>query len=353
MRRRWMRTPSGSDHCQNCRSVRLGGGYGWKVSHTVLSLRQLQTGRRYPNGRLALPCAKKIFTPWNLQPSAHKTTSPAAASEADEGNNLVFPHCLLNPPQWVCQEEKSSNESPKIQGTSPGLTVPSAFSLHRLFSLLSTPCADASRFGSAYLSKLGFDHADKNATLGTSGVGLTQHLKVRRTPFCTEVSHTRVVQVHHKLDMLGIGAQHTKDPNGIAWKQNRDFENLLKRLNANSEGPTDDGADSAPIDGFHPASVDEPVIDVTTVGWETEGRDEERRPEREKKNKKKKRPRGGDETAETERKPKKRKKDVGSTTAEPASEPMEVGSPRPNSPTQGIISFVATDHSHSKITPDA
>ncbi|KAF8973171.1 hypothetical protein BDZ97DRAFT_1990233 [Flammula alnicola] len=35
----------------------------------------------------------------------------------------------------------------------------------------------------------------------------------------------------HKLDMLGIGAAQTKDPNGIAWKQNRDFENLLRRLN--------------------------------------------------------------------------------------------------------------------------
>ena len=34
-----------------------------------------------------------------------------------------------------------------------------------------------------------------------------------------------------KLDMLGIGAAHSKDPNGIAWKQNKDFVNLLKRLN--------------------------------------------------------------------------------------------------------------------------
>ena len=31
--------------------------------------------------------------------------------------------------------------------------------------------------------------------------------------------------------MLGIGAAHRLDPNGIAWKQNKDFENLLKRLN--------------------------------------------------------------------------------------------------------------------------
>ena len=37
--------------------------------------------------------------------------------------------------------------------------------------------------------------------------------------------------MQQKLDMLGIGAAHTRDPNGIAWKQNKDFENLLRRLN--------------------------------------------------------------------------------------------------------------------------
>jgi Pin2-interacting protein X1 len=32
--------------------------------------------------------------------------------------------------------------------------------------------------------------------------------------------------------MMGIGAgAHQNDPNGVAWKQNRDFEELLKRLN--------------------------------------------------------------------------------------------------------------------------
>ena len=153
------------------------------------------------------------------------------------------------------------------------------------------------------------------------------------------VTHIPVVQVHHKLDMLGIGAQHTKDPNGIAWKQNQDFENLLRRLNANSEDPMEDEVDSAPIDGFHPARVGESVGDVTTVGSGTEGRGDERRVERERKNRNKKRPRGNGETVETER-PKKRKKDAGSTTVEPASEPVEVGSPSPNSPTQGTVVFV-------------
>ncbi|KDR75259.1 hypothetical protein GALMADRAFT_140787 [Galerina marginata CBS 339.88] len=70
---------------------------------------------------------------------------------------------------------------------------------------------DAARFGSNYLSKFGWD---SSKGLGAGGDGRTSHIKVS-----------------HKLDMLGIGAAHQKDPNGIAWKQNKDFENLLKRLN--------------------------------------------------------------------------------------------------------------------------
>ncbi|KAG6837799.1 hypothetical protein H0H93_016167 [Arthromyces matolae] len=72
---------------------------------------------------------------------------------------------------------------------------------------------DAAKFGSNYLAKFGWD-ASKG--LGVDGEGRTSHIKVS-----------------HKLDMLGIGAAHQKDPNGLAWKQNRDFENLLKRLNEN------------------------------------------------------------------------------------------------------------------------
>ncbi|KAI6112024.1 hypothetical protein EDD16DRAFT_1189272 [Pisolithus croceorrhizus] len=72
---------------------------------------------------------------------------------------------------------------------------------------------DASRFGQAYLSKFGWDAA-QGVGLGASGDGMKSHLKVS-----------------HKLDMLGIGAAHKNDPHGIAWKQNKDFEALLKRLN--------------------------------------------------------------------------------------------------------------------------
>ncbi|KAF8918158.1 hypothetical protein CPB85DRAFT_1157025, partial [Mucidula mucida] len=70
---------------------------------------------------------------------------------------------------------------------------------------------DASKFGTSYLSKFGWDASQG---LGASGDGRTSHIKVQQ-----------------KLDMMGIGAQHQKDPNGIAWKQNKDFENVLMRLN--------------------------------------------------------------------------------------------------------------------------
>lgn len=75
---------------------------------------------------------------------------------------------------------------------------------------------DASRFGQSYLEKFGWD-ASKG--LGASGEG-----------------RTNAVKMSQKLDMLGIGMQHNQnDPNGIAWRQNRDFENLLQRLNGGAE----------------------------------------------------------------------------------------------------------------------
>ncbi|KAJ7647599.1 hypothetical protein FB45DRAFT_822585 [Roridomyces roridus] len=74
---------------------------------------------------------------------------------------------------------------------------------------------DAAKFGTSYLSKFGWD-ASKG--LGAEGEGRLSHIKVSQ-----------------KLDMLGIGAAQQRDPNGIAWKQNKDFERLLERLNASSE----------------------------------------------------------------------------------------------------------------------
>jgi Pin2-interacting protein X1 len=53
------------------------------------------------------------------------------------------------------------------------------------------------------------------------------------------------LKVEQKLDMMGIGAQHQRDPNGIAWKQNKEFEALLKRLNEGAEqGKRADGDDA-------------------------------------------------------------------------------------------------------------
>lgn len=82
---------------------------------------------------------------------------------------------------------------------------------------------DATKFGQAYLSKLGWD---SSKGLGVEGDGRTSHIKVSQ-----------------KLDMLGIGAANSKDVNGIAWKQNKEFEELLKRLNEGAEKPV--GVDQA------------------------------------------------------------------------------------------------------------
>ncbi|KAJ7209670.1 hypothetical protein GGX14DRAFT_452525 [Mycena pura] len=70
---------------------------------------------------------------------------------------------------------------------------------------------DAAKFGQTYLSKFGWD---ASRGLGVNGEGRLSHVKVSQ-----------------KLDMFGIGAAQQKDPNGIAWKQNKDFEQVLERLN--------------------------------------------------------------------------------------------------------------------------
>ena len=71
---------------------------------------------------------------------------------------------------------------------------------------------DAARFGQSYLSKLGWD---PSKGLGIAGTGRTDHIKV--------------VQ---KQDTLGIGVSRGRDLDGTAWKQNTDFEDVLRRLNA-------------------------------------------------------------------------------------------------------------------------
>ena len=71
---------------------------------------------------------------------------------------------------------------------------------------------DANKFGAAYLVKFGWD---PSGGLGVSGEG-----------------RTKALSVHQKLDMLGIGADHKNSVEGLAWKQNKDFENLLRMFQA-------------------------------------------------------------------------------------------------------------------------
>jgi Pin2-interacting protein X1 len=100
---------------------------------------------------------------------------------------------------------------------------------------------DAARFGSAYLAKFGWDSA---SGLGADGDGRTTHLRVAQ-----------------KLDALGIGAAHAKDPNGIAWKQNRDFERLLARLNGSDAGELED----MKVEGFNRATEEPNATEMSST----------------------------------------------------------------------------------------
>lgn len=94
--------------------------------------------------------------------------------------------------------------------------------------------SDAAKFGQAYLSKFGWNPSEG---LGVEGDGRTSHIKVAQ-----------------KLDMLGIGAGAQKGAEGVAWKQNRDYEILLRRLNT---GGGEEAARSVPESmGFEQARND-------------------------------------------------------------------------------------------------
>ncbi|KAG8823316.1 hypothetical protein FRC19_004200 [Serendipita sp. 401] len=83
---------------------------------------------------------------------------------------------------------------------------------------------DDSRFGQQYLAKFGWT-PDSGTGLGANGDGRLKHISVAQ-----------------KLNLLGIGNnQNSGGPDAIAWKQNRDFENVLKKLNGTdiAEGVTD------------------------------------------------------------------------------------------------------------------
>ena len=114
--------------------------------------------------------------------------------------------------------------------------------------------------------------------------------------------------------MLGIGADHRNSAEGLAWKQNKDFENLLRRLNAANGG----GPEEAPmkIDGFTKGAsmttVDaDAEKDTASSGDEHVGAE----PKEEKRSKKKRKK--GEDGEEGERRKKKHKK---SKTSEDRSE---------------------------------
>ena len=131
---------------------------------------------------------------------------------------------------------------------------------------------DAARFGSNYLAKFGWE---SSKGLGVSGEGRTTHIKVAQ-----------------KLDMMGIGAAHQKDPNEVAWKQNRDYENLLKRLNEANGGEEEAQTGS----GF-----------VRPEGNANEGEGDEKKKEKRKKEKVKKKRKREENDVDTDEKLKKKK----------------------------------------------
>lgn len=139
---------------------------------------------------------------------------------------------------------------------------------------------DAAKFGQAYLSKLGWDPSQG---LGVAGDG-----------------RTKAIAVEQKLDMLGIGMQHQREEGGVAWRQNKDFERLLRRLNGQ-----DEGGSGMKVEGFDRAT--EEVVDDTKAqnGDDSEEKMEAEELEEGKKDKKK---RKKDADGEDDRKEKKRKR---------------------------------------------
>jgi len=100
--------------------------------------------------------------------------------------------------------------------------------------------------------------------------------------------------------MLGIGMQHQKDPNGIAWRQQRDFENLLRRLNDGTDAP-------GPFCKAY-AEESESLKGVTEKVGEDEGADNEEGKDVIKRKEKKKRKRESAEESEEDNHGKKRRK---------------------------------------------
>lgn len=124
---------------------------------------------------------------------------------------------------------------------------------------------DASRFGQAYLAKFGWTNSDG---LGTNKDGRTNHIAIAQ-----------------KLNMLGIGANRPDGPEAIAWKQNQDFERVLKRLNQESQSSS--ATPPAESEATPAEDTEEAVDEKTHPREEKRRRKEEKRIRKEKKAKRK------------------------------------------------------------------
>ncbi|KLO13673.1 hypothetical protein SCHPADRAFT_873800 [Schizopora paradoxa] len=166
---------------------------------------------------------------------------------------------------------------------------------------------DASRFGQAYLSKLGWD---SSKGLGADGDGMKSHITVTQ-----------------RLNLLGIGAGAKQGAEDIAWKQNRDYELVLARLNRTSQR-TADGDESTTVVEMEVTGVvaEGGFVKADTGEANEQVREEEGDVQEEKKEKKKrKNDRQKDEEKEKyeKKKSKKRRKEDNSANGEQSNHPEE------------------------------
>lgn len=176
---------------------------------------------------------------------------------------------------------------------------------------------DAAKFGSAYLTKMGWNPSQG---LGIEGEGRTSHIKVAQ-----------------KLNLLGIGAGAQQgDKEGIAWRQNRDFEVLLKRLN---ESQGEDDAERGLKEQEQDEAIEVQKQVQEDLSEEVEGKKRKRAKDKDgdEKGEKKKRKKdklskeldGADDEKKTKKKKKKEKRKEGEDDKDSNDEPKPIDQPAP------------------------
>lgn len=120
---------------------------------------------------------------------------------------------------------------------------------------------------------------------------------------------TKAIAVEQKLDMLGIGMQHQREEGGVAWRQNKDFERLLRRLNGQ-----DQGGSGMKVEGFDRAT--EEAVDNTKAqdGAVSEGKMAAEQSEEGGKDKKERKKEDADGEDDRKEKKRKRSKDESSSS---------------------------------------